>query len=97
MVCRIEDLKDKEVICVSDGSRIGYVSDVELDCQSARINAIIVYGKQKFFGLFGREDDYTISWENISVIGEDTILVNFKPRYTKKKANGILSTFFEIK
>lgn len=97
MLCRIDDLKNKEVICVGDGSRIGFVGDVEVDCTNARIETLVVYGKSKFFGLFGREDDCIISWEKISIIGEDTILVNFKPAFRKKKQNNFLANFFEIK
>lgn len=96
MLCRIDDLKDKEVICTTDGTRLGYVCDVEIDCLNAKISSLVVYEKSKFFNLFGKQENFVILWENISIIGEDTILVNFKPPYKKKKAGGILSAFFEI-
>ena len=37
--------------------------------------ALIVPGKLKFFGLFGREDDFVIPWGCIRRIGNDIILV----------------------
>ena len=40
--CRIVDLRCKEVISVCDGSRLGYVNDVEIDTCSGRLVAIVV-------------------------------------------------------
>ncbi|MBQ9903029.1 MAG: YlmC/YmxH family sporulation protein [Clostridia bacterium] len=76
MNCRIVDLRNKEVINIKDGVRLGYVSDVEVDTCDAKLVAIIIYGRARFFGLLGREDDCIIDWCDIEVIGEDSILVN---------------------
>ena len=77
MTCRITDMHDKEVINLANGSRLGNVDDVVLDTTTALLTAIIIYGKQKLFGIRGHEDDLVIPWENIEVIGEDTILVHY--------------------
>ena len=87
MVCRIVDLKNKEVICLKDGCRIGCVNDVEVDLESSKLLSVVVFGRLKFLGLFGREDDIVIKWENIEVIGEDTILVKQVPFVKKKRTN----------
>lgn len=76
MKCRIADMRDKDVISIHDGTRLGYVCDVEIDTCTAQLVAIIIYGRPKWFGLFGHEDDCVIPWKDIEVIGEDTILVN---------------------
>ena len=81
MCCRIIELKNKEVICVRDGTRLGYVSDVEIDTCSGKLVSIVIYGRPRFFGLLGKEDDITIEWDCIEVIGDDTILVSFEPPY----------------
>ena len=73
---RFTKLKCKEVINVCDGCRLGFVSDVEVDCKCGRILAIIVPGPCKLFGVLGRHDDFVIPWENICRIGDDIILVN---------------------
>ena len=70
------ELKCKEVINVCDGSRLGYVCDMEFEVPAGRITAIIVPGPCRFFGLFGRECDYCIPWACIKRIGEDIILVD---------------------
>ena len=55
---------------------MGYPDDVEFDTCTAKITRLIIFGKAKFFGLFGRDDDMYICWSDIEVIGEDTILVS---------------------
>ena len=81
MTERIAELKDRQVVSVSDGTVLGMVGDIELDTESGRLTAIVIYGKQKAFGILGREDDLVIPWSEIEVIGSETILVrltNFK-------------------
>lgn len=74
------DFKYKDVINAQDGIRLGYVGDVEVDTKTAALTAIIIKGRYRLFGLLGREEDIVIRWENIEVIGEDTILVNAPAR-----------------
>ena len=84
MTERIAELKDRQVVSVSDGTVLGMVGDIELDTESGRLTAIVIYGKQKAFGILGREDDLVIPWSEIEVIGNETILVrltNFKSKF----------------
>ena len=75
MNCRIDELRNKQVVCVKDGGVLGFVSDIELDTASGRLTSIIIFGRLRFFGLLGREEDIIIPWEDIEVIGNETILV----------------------
>ena len=79
MFTKFTDLHRKEVICVSDGRRLGYVSDARIDLSDGQIIALIVPGPCRFFGLFGRRDDYVIPWGCIRRIGPDTVLVDIRP------------------
>ena len=79
MLCKIDELKNKQVVCVKDGCVLGFVSDVQLDTANGKLTAIIIFGRFKFFGLFGKEEDIVIPWEEIKVIGEETILVSTQP------------------
>lgn len=83
MTCSIAELRNKEVICKLDGTRIGNVDDVELDVNSGRLVSIVIYGKGKVMGLFGKSEDFIIPWDDIDVIGEDTILVKCECPVTK--------------
>lgn len=88
MQCRIVDLRCKEVINVSDGCRLGFVNDVEVETHQGRVIAIVIPGPCRFFGLFGRTDDYVVPWECIKRIGEDIILVEIdteKSRVAREK------------
>ena len=78
MTCRLDSLRDKEVINVKDGGRIGFVSDAEVDTQEAKLTAVVVYGRLRLFGLLGREADFVIPWKDIVLIGEDTVLVQYE-------------------
>ena len=76
MVVRYTALRCKEVINLSDGARLGYVSDLELEAESGRIFSLVVPCPGKFFGLFGSGGDYVIPWPCIRRIGGDLILVD---------------------
>lgn len=86
MICRVGELSDKEVICVKDGTRLGFIGDVDFDVCSGKIESVIIFGRPKFFGLFGRESDLCIRFDDITVIGDDTVLVDFEP--PKNRENG---------
>lgn len=75
MICKVNDLKDKQVVCVKNGAVIGTVSDVEFNTEDGKLSSIIIYGKHTFLGLFGKENDIIIPWNDIEVIGNETILV----------------------
>lgn len=75
MKSRIAELRCKEIINVTDGSRFGYVGDVEVDLDTGRICALVVPGRLRLFGLLGREEDRIFPWESVRRFGEDIILV----------------------
>lgn len=93
MNCCITDMREKEVINLKDGCRFGSVCDVEFDTCSGCIVAIIIFGRSKLFGIMGKTDDIKICWEDIKVIGDDTILVDFDCPEACKKCNN--TNFFD--
>lgn len=72
---RLFEFKQKEVINIADGCRLGYVSDIEIDIACGRILKIIIAAPGRVWGIFGCDREYVICWENIKRIGEDIILV----------------------
>jgi YlmC/YmxH family sporulation protein len=76
LICSINELKTKEVINVSDGARLGFVSDVEIDLESGRMTALVVPGAYRLMGFLGKEEDIIIKWENIKKIGDDIIIID---------------------
>ena len=79
METRIAELKYKEVISVEDGSRFGFVEDMEIDIDSGQVRALVVPGRRRLFGLLGREEDLRIPWNAVRRFGEDIILVDDRP------------------
>ena len=75
METRIAELRYKEVISVTDGSRFGYVGDMEVDLESGQVRALVVPGRLRLFGLLGREKDHVFPWSSVRRFGEDIILV----------------------
>lgn len=73
---KISELKQKEVINLNDGRRLGIVYDVEIDMEKGCIDAIVIPGSGKLLGFFNKESDIVISWSSIKKIGIDVILVD---------------------
>lgn len=72
-------LQCKEVICLSDGRRLGFVSDVLIQLPEGNVSAIVVPCQGRFPGNLGRREDFQIPWNCIKRIGPDIVLVDTKP------------------
>ena len=79
MSVKFSDLQCKEVICVSDGRRLGFVTDALIEMPEGKICAIVVPGPCRYLGVAGRHDDFVIPWDCIKRIGPDIVLVDVKP------------------
>ena len=86
MSCRFSELKKKEVINSTNGCKLGFVDDLEVDTKCARIIALIAYGRPRLFGLFGGGEECVIPWDKIRLIGEDAILVDNSVQKKPRKA-----------
>lgn len=75
---RISDIRDKEVINLYNGQRMGFISDFEVDLDKGSLIGIILPGEGKVMSLFSKANDIIIHWNKIVKIGNDTILVNLK-------------------
>ena len=76
MLNRFTQLRRKEVINLCDGSRLGFVGDLDIQVPEGTVKGIIVFGPCRFFGLFGRGEDFYIPWECIRKFGDDIILID---------------------
>ena len=75
MGCRIVDLRCKEVINICDGKRLGFPVDVDLEMPCGQILALVVLGPCRYWGLFGRAEEYIVPWACVRRIGDDLILI----------------------
>ena len=82
---RLYDLKQKEVINVQSCRSLGCISDLEIDCRSGCITALIVPGPGKFCCFLGRDFEFFIPWRCIVQIGCDIILVDINEEEARRK------------
>lgn len=75
MKCGLNDLRRKEVIDIVTGERLGYIDDAVLDLETSLVESLMIYGRHRLFGIFGREEDILIPCSDIKVVGSDVILV----------------------
>ena len=76
MICRIAELQYKEVVDITDGTRYGYIGDLELDPERGTVENIVIFGRPRLCGLLGRHPDAVFPWKAIRRIGADLILVD---------------------
>lgn len=98
LICSLESIRSKEVIDITTGERLGYVDDAELNLEDSTVGALIIYGRERLFGILGRDDDLIIPCADICVIGKDVMLVkrteSRKLSYqTKNKGVGLGNLF----
>ncbi len=75
---KVSDIREKELININNGERMGYVYDFELNIEKGQIEAIVLSGSGKVLGIFGKSLDTIIPWNNIVKIGTDTILIDYR-------------------
>ena len=81
-ISTLDAMKNKEVIHICDGRRLGYVVDGQIDIVQGKLLSIIVPGECNFLGI-SRGDDILIPWECIERIGDDIILVKVTDIYQR--------------
>ncbi|WP_010649453.1 YlmC/YmxH family sporulation protein [Oceanobacillus massiliensis] len=72
---KLSELQLKEIIVIDNGSRLGHITDLEIDSNQGKILAIVVVAREKKSGMFSKADELIISWDQIVRIGSDVILV----------------------
>lgn len=83
----LSEMREKEVINIRDGAKIGFIYDYEIDLEKGRVLAAIIPRQGKIMGLFGKNNDLIIDWKNIVRIGHDTVLVDIDIEKTKTLDN----------
>lgn len=77
MMMTFECLSSKEVISIEDGMRLGCICDLEFDCETGRIERIVLPPQGKWYNQLSNKNRISIPWNCIQQIGSDVILVRF--------------------
>lgn len=73
---RFSELKQKEVINICDGRKLGCIVDLEIDSERGNILAIIVPTPFSITAVFrGEPTGNIIPWTSVLKIGDDAVLV----------------------
>ena len=67
------ELRQKEIVNVLCGKRMGKLTDLIFSTNTKKVLGIVVPSEHK---LFRQREDFFIPWENITQIGDDVILVS---------------------
>lgn len=83
----LSEMKEKEVINIRDGARMGFIYDFEIDLENGKVLAAIIPSYGKVLSIFSRNRDLIIPWQNIFKIGHDIILVDMDTDDSKQLDN----------
>ncbi len=76
---KLQDLRNKEVIDVYDGRRLGFVCDCEIDIITGKLLSLIVpHQGNNMKSFFAKQENIVIPWKQIRKIGDDIIIVETK-------------------
>lgn len=74
-MAKISEFRQREVVDVATGRRLGYICDMEIDDESGKIVSVTVPSGRLFASVM-KNSDTVIAWEKIIKIGKDIILVD---------------------
>lgn len=75
---RLCELRNKEVINICSGRRLGCIMDVEINMCSGEVEAVIIPGPGKICGFLGTDCEYVIPFACVRKIGPDIVIVEIQ-------------------
>lgn len=73
------ELRDREIINVNTGEKLGTFGncDLDIDLATGQIIALLISEGASFFSFFSKQEEcVVIPWEKIVKVGKDTIMVS---------------------
>ncbi|GAA0299322.1 YlmC/YmxH family sporulation protein [Gracilibacillus halotolerans] len=78
----LSQLQMKDIVFMEDGTRIGNLSDIDINVETGKVISLVVTTKAKVLGVFGESREIIIPWNHVIKIGQDVILVRKIDSYT---------------
>lgn len=75
------EIREKEVVNIFDGKKLGHIIDIIFERESGRVKGVVVPGIKKFMR---KTEDIFVPIENLKKIGEDVLLVKLAPIEAEK-------------
>jgi len=89
MEISFSELREKTVVNLVDGKRMGHIIDIVIEQNSAKVLGVVVPGVKTT--IFRTREDIFIPYRCILKIGIDTILVELNPMMGNVKSNNLLN------
>ena len=70
----LKELQSRDVVNVVDGSKLGRITDIEIDFETGKILEITISKSKYFLGI--GESKVNVPWEKIEKIGGEVVIVN---------------------
>ena len=68
------DLRNREVVNLCDGSKMGHIIDIVFNSDSGKVVGVMVPGEKK---IFKKSGELFIPLEKVRRIGDDVVLIRF--------------------
>ena len=59
---KISDLRNRDVVNILDGKKLGNIIDIDLDLDNGRVLALVLPGRVKGF-LFTKREEVVVPWQ----------------------------------
>lgn len=76
MILRGSDLRVKEAVSVNDGSRLGYIFDMEIDMDTGKVVNFIIPVGNRVLGFLGRGGEFVVPIGKVRKVGVDVVLID---------------------
>ena len=71
-------LQKKDIINISDGTKIGNIIDINIDPYNGKIDSLVIEKSTFVFNPFTNRGEFVIRFNQIEKIGEDVIIVRLE-------------------
>lgn len=71
------ELQSKDVVNVVDGSKLGKVTDMDIESATGKIVSITVQPNTRIMNFFSQNNTVVIPWNQIIKIGGEVVIVNY--------------------
>ncbi len=71
----LKDLQTRDVVNVSDGNKLGKITDIDIDFETGKITELTISKYKGFLGLGNNK--IKITWDKIVKLGGEVIIINY--------------------
>ncbi len=82
----LSELSIKDIVNDHDGTKVGKITDLEIDTLTGKILSVKIQGGSKVYQIFNKNAT-SIPWNRIIKIGSDVIIIDNQHKIDKEDKN----------